>query len=265
MKRKLGQFIFLLCLGLLLSAFWWAPKLVDYVENLDFNNQEININNETAVNEPFNQYTSRSVVYVLVNHTSVELGTRKTSQGSGVVVDVDQEHFYVLTNFHLIDTDGGYSIDSVKVVDYLNNNYYAEIIITNQLEEIASETYDLALLKVPRIDTEINEAFKSRLQLTPGMIVHSIGYPGNERTFTSGKYLQLENSYGIPFQLISHDSYINKGSSGGALLDKNGDLLGINVRVLNDSTSDQFVKGYAIPLEKINEYLKMFNITMEVK
>lgn len=259
MRRKFALFIVIVLLGILVTGGLWGPKLIEFFETEP--NPNINIHDASLENEPFNNHTSRAVVYILVE--SKKEGSKITQQGSGVIVDIQAEDFYVLTNNHLLESLEGFEVESIKVVDYLNNNYYAETMITNQLEGIASKTYDLALLKVKRIDAELNEAFKTRLNVIPGAIVHSIGYPNNERSFTSGTFLQMERSHGLPFDLIAHDSYINKGSSGGALLDKNGDLLGINVRVLSQPDTEQFTKGYAIPLDKIEEYLKIFNLKLE--
>jgi S1-C subfamily serine protease len=258
-KRKFGWFVVVSLFLILITGFLWGPKFIEVFERVQESN--INVNGSNFENEPFNNYTSRSVVYVLVE--SVNGTSKVTSQGSGVIVGYDAEDFYVLTNHHLFETLDGFEVQSIKIVDYLNNNYYAESVISNQLEEIASVTYDLSLLKIKRIDTEIYEAFKSRITIIPGSIVHSIGYPQNERSFTSGTFLQMERSYGLPFDLIAHDSYLNKGSSGGALLDKNGDLIGINVRVLYTPETEEFYQGYAIPLEKIEEYLGMFNLRLE--
>jgi S1-C subfamily serine protease len=61
----------------------------------------------------------------------------------------------------------------------------------------------------------------------------------------------------FPFFVIEHSSEIDHGSSGGALLDKNGRLLGINAAAMLAS-NDEFLTGYAIPVDKVLEYIDLF-------
>ena len=62
----------------------------------------------------------------------------------------------------------------------------------------------------------------------------------------------------VTFDVIKHTAFINNGSSGGGLLNYNQELIGINFASSVNSTTEEFVTGYAIPIEKVREFLDIY-------
>jgi S1-C subfamily serine protease len=139
-------------------------------------------------------------------------------------------------------TNQKYSQD-VKVVTADNKEYSVDSIIT-------SATHDLALLKVYSISGQILERNTKEQHLEQGQVVYTIGSPlGLSNTVTSGifsAYRKRANSDEIYLQI---DAAINPGNSGGPLIDKQGNVLGVNTMILTDAEGI----GFAIPIEVVFE------------
>lgn len=163
-----------------------------------------------------------------------------TGTGSGCVID-DGGH--ILTNAHVLDgaTDIVVSLDG--------KNYDAEIVGED-------DSSDLAVI---RIDCDADElspiAFGDSDDLSVGQFVMAIGSPfGNEQSVSVGVISSLDRSTArqsmdgttIYADLIQTDAAINPGNSGGALVDENGNLIGINSLLESYSGSSSGV-GFAIP------------------
>ena len=138
--------------------------------------------------------------------------------------------------------DQKYSQD-VKIVTADNKEYSVDSIIT-------SATHDLALLRVYSISGRILERNTKEQRLEQGQVVYTIGSPmGLSNTVTSGifsAYRKKVNSDEIYLQI---DAAINPGNSGGPLIDKNGNVLGVNTMVLTQAEGI----GFAIPIEVVFE------------
>lgn len=159
----------------------------------------------------------------------------RTGMGSGVIVSDDG---YILTNNHVID-----EADVVKVA--LNpdgKEYEAEIVGRDPKT-------DIAVLKIDAGDL-------SPLRLTNsdgvevGDIVLAIGNPfGVGQSLTMGIVsAKGRSSGGLQYEdFIQTDAAINRGNSGGALVDAKGRLIGINTMIVSGSGGSQGV-GYAIPV-----------------
>ena len=155
--------------------------------------------------------------------------------GSGFIVDGGG---YVLTNFHVIEDS---SRISVKLQS--GEEFIARVVGTD------TET-DLAVLK---IDAGRELAFiklGDSDQAQVGDWVLAIGSPfGLEQTVTAGiiSKTQRETPYASQFQkFIQTDAAINRGNSGGPLVDMNGDVIGINSQIAT-STGDYNGIGFALP------------------
>jgi S1-C subfamily serine protease len=253
MINPIKKRIFIALLILLGTSFIWLPIVNAYLKT------ESTVPPVGSIeDEPFSNQSSKAVtmIEVTLNNGS---GGKALSNGSGVIIELTATDFYVITNYHVVSIDGYYP-ETIKIMDYLGNYYYGDLMIDNQILDIASYSYDLALIKVVRTETLIEVALSSSKEITLGMLVHSIGYPGKERKFTSGNVLQMEEIESLPFETIVHNAEISQGSSGGALLDSTGYLLGLNKSVTTNVVDGTFVSAQAIPLVKIKEYLQLFNI-----
>jgi S1-C subfamily serine protease len=156
----------------------------------------------------------------------------KNGIGSGVIFSEDG---YVVTNLHIL------SGNNINV--RLNNgkNYQATIIGIDK-------NTDIAVLKITSNDklNAINIADSENLRI--GDRVLAIGNPyGIGISVSNGIISATGRDYGNPYlQLIQTDAAINPGNSGGALINENGNLIGINSRIFSKTGAYQGI-GFAIP------------------
>lgn len=168
---------------------------------------------------------------------------RSASLGSGVIVAAEG---YILTNHHVIE-----SADEIEVALADGRKASAHIVGTDP------ET-DLAVLKVGL--TELPAiAFGNPKQLGVGDIVLAIGNPfGVGQTVTMGIVSAKGRSHlGISTfeNFIQTDAAINPGNSGGALVDANGDLVGINSAIYS-RTGGSLGIGFAIPSDLARQVME---------
>ncbi|MGD9591865.1 MAG: trypsin-like peptidase domain-containing protein, partial [Candidatus Berkiella sp.] len=155
--------------------------------------------------------------------------------GSGVIVTKDG---YVLTNNHVIN-----GADEIKVKLADGRESKAKVIGSDP------ET-DLAILKIDLPDLKVIAMGDSE-NLHVGDVVFAIGNPfGVGQTATSGIVSATQRTdLGISTfeNFIQTDAAINPGNSGGALIDGNGNLIGINNAIYTRSGGFQGI-GFAIPI-----------------
>lgn len=156
--------------------------------------------------------------------------------GSGVIIDAQKGH--IVTNYHVID-----GADDIKVRLYDGREYDAELIGGDQMS-------DIALLKLEKAKnlTQIKLADSDKLRV--GDFTVAIGNPfGLGQTVTSGIVSALGRS-GLNLEnfenFIQTDAAINSGNSGGALVNLNGELIGINTAILGPNGGNVGI-GFAIP------------------
>jgi len=160
---------------------------------------------------------------------------RQVGLGSGVIVSPEG---YLLTNNHVID-----GADDIEVQLADGRKARAKVVGTDP-------DSDVAVLKI-ELDRLPVIAFGSADALQVGDVVLAIGNPfGVGQTVTSGIVSALgRNQLGInTFEnFIQTDAAINPGNSGGALVDTNGNLLGINTAIFS-RTGGSLGIGFAIPV-----------------
>ncbi len=172
---------------------------------------------------------------------------KKTATGSGVIIEADG---YIVTNNHVVD-----GADELTVTLSDNKEYSARIIGTDK-------TTDLALIKIdgknlPAITIANSENIKV------GEWVLAIGNPlGLNNTVTAGIVSAKARSLGANGveSFIQTDAAINSGNSGGALVNTNGELVGINA-MLYSQTGSYNGYGFAIPttiMQKVVSDLKQY-------
>ncbi|CAH7486634.1 periplasmic serine endoprotease DegP [Vibrio chagasii] len=156
--------------------------------------------------------------------------------GSGVIIDAKKGH--IVTNYHVID-----GADDIKVRLHDGREYDAELIGGDQMS-------DIALLKLEKAKnlTQIKLADSDKLRV--GDFTVAIGNPfGLGQTVTSGIVSALGRS-GLNLEnfenFIQTDAAINSGNSGGALVNLNGELIGINTAILGPNGGNVGI-GFAIP------------------
>lgn len=158
-----------------------------------------------------------------------------TSIASGVIVDA--QNGYILTNAHVID-----EAQSVVVTLDDGRHYNAKIIGFDK-------TSDIGLLQV-KAKNLVAIPIGNSDNLKVGDIVAAIGNPfGLNQTVTSGIVSALgRTALGIESyeNFIQTDASINSGNSGGALINTQGQLIGINTAILGPNQGNVGI-GFAIP------------------
>jgi serine protease DegQ len=168
---------------------------------------------------------------------------RQFGLGSGVIVS---SAGYLLTNNHVIE-----GADDVEVMLGDGRSAKARTVGTDPDSDIAVLKIDLD--KLPVI------AFGDVDRLQVGDVVLAIGNPfGVGQTVTSGIVSALgRNSLGINIfeNFIQTDAAINPGNSGGALVDVNGNLLGINTAIVSRDGGSLGI-GFAIPVSTARQVME---------
>jgi Do/DeqQ family serine protease len=178
---------------------------------------------------------------------------RFQSAGSGVIVDA--KNGYIVTNRHVIE-----NADEITVTLLDNRHFQAKVIGSD-------EGTDLAVLKVtePHL-TEMPLGDSSRLEV--GDWVLAIGNPfGLKHTVTVGIVSALGRTGIHPHgyeDFIQTDASINPGNSGGALVNLNGELIGINSAILSKDGGNIGI-GFAIPVNMVKAVMQQLIAYGEVK
>ncbi len=164
--------------------------------------------------------------------------------GSGFVIDPKG---YVLTNYHVVE-----GAEKIEVALGDRNRYAAKFIG-------ADERNDVALLKIdPKDETLTAVALGDSSNLQVGQKVIAIGNPfGFSSTLTTGvvsalgRTVQTGEKTFID-QAIQTDAAINRGNSGGPLLNSHGEVIGINSAIYTPSGTTAGI-GFAIPISTAKE------------
>jgi len=167
------------------------------------------------------------------------------SAGSGVIVDA--KNGYIVTNAHVVKNA---SEITITLVDDLELK--AEVVGTDDRSDVA-----VLRVKDATLPAEIKLADSSQLQV--GDFVIAIGNPfGLQHTVTSGIVSALGRT-GISRDgledFIQTDAAINPGNSGGALVQLDGDLVGINSVILSQ-TGGNIGIGFAIPSNMVRSIME---------
>ena len=168
---------------------------------------------------------------------------KRAAAGSGVIISADG---YIVTNNHVVD-----GADELTVTLNENSKEYSARIIG------ADKTTDLALIKIDAKDLPAI-AIANSDDVKVGEWVLAVGNPlGLNNTVTAGivsaKARQMGGE-GVT-SMIQTDAAINQGNSGGALVNTNGALIGINA-MLASPTGSNIGYGFAIPTAIMNKVVE---------
>src|SRR5574337_1787519 len=177
---------------------------------------------------------------------------REQTLGSGVIVSARGQD-YVLTNNHVIANAA-----DIQVLLYDGRIAQARLVGSDQ------ET-DLAVLKIDASNLPVIHMADPK-QLRPGDVVLAIGNPfGLNQTVTMGIVSaigrQLNSSSAEDF--IQTDAAINLGNSGGALVNAEGELVGINTLLIGKAAGAEGI-GFAIPVTTAKKVLDQIIATGHV-
>lgn len=174
--------------------------------------------------------------------------------GSGVVYKVDGDSSYIVTNYHVVD-----GAEKLQIVTADGETVDAELLGTDVFT-------DLAVLKVSSEKVKTAITFADSDQIKVGSLAIAIGSPlGSEFSSSVTQGIVSGTNRVIPFDmnedgeddwemtLIQTDAAINPGNSGGALVNKNGELIGINSSKLSSTEIEGM--GFAIPSNDVKNVI----------
>ena len=169
---------------------------------------------------------------VTISSENISFPNNKSGIGSGVIFSNDG---YIVTNLHILS---GKNIN-VKIND--GESYPASVIGIDK-------NTDIAVLKISSKEKLKSISFADSDNLKIGDRVLAIGNPyGIGISVSNGIISATGRDYGNPYlQLIQTDAAINPGNSGGALVNENGNLVGINSKIFSRTGAYQGI-GFAIP------------------
>ncbi len=173
------------------------------------------------------------------NHPGIPKKFKSSALGSGVIVSADG---YILTNYHVIK-----DADEIKIILNDKREFIGKVIGDDPQT-------DIAVVKVEAKDLPAIKMGDSG-KLKAGDVVLAIGNPfGLNQTVTMGIVSAIGRAnIGISAyeDYIQTDAAINPGNSGGALVNSNGELVGINSAIFSTSGGYMGV-GFAIPSDMAN-------------
>ena len=175
-----------------------------------------------------------------------------TGSGSGFVYKVDSKYGYILTNQHVVDES-----TSLKVVTTSNEEFEAEL--------LGGDKYlDVAVLRIPREKVIAVAKIGSSEKVELGDSVVAIGTPVDEEyynTVTGGYISGLNRKVTVSVDsnndwvqdVIQIDASMNPGNSGGALVNINGEVIGItSLKLINSSIEGM---GFAIKIDDVMKHV----------
>jgi len=227
--------------------------------------------NELLLSDKFNRYftsseptsfvkaasEARPSVVFIESFTKISNSTNgarrfTSTTGSGVIISNDG---YIVTNHHVVQ-----NADKIEITLNNNQEYLAEVIGSD-------EQTDLALLKIETAELPYL-IFGNSDSLLVGEWVLAVGNPFRlQSSVTAGivsakaRNINILEQQGIE-SFIQTDAAVNPGNSGGALLNTNGELIGINTAILSSSGGYEGF-SFAIPaqlVKKIVRDLKEFGV-----
>ena len=176
-----------------------------------------------------------------------------TSCGSGIIIANDGTWLYMVTNAHVVEDA---TTLSVSFVD--NSTYEAQLcgmdtevdlaVIKVAISDLSSDT----LSQIAVVALGDSDALEVGEQVVA--IGNALGYGQSVTTgIVSALNRSITNSSGTTSTYIQTDAAINPGNSGGALLNLDGELIGINTAKLSDTDVEGM--GYAIPISDVVELI----------
>jgi hypothetical protein len=264
-KKTKSRLILILALAFLVASIVYLIYGLFY----PFNNYK----NQDFVEKVRNEAISANVMFVIV---SEESGVTNYSAGhSGVIYKRDSDKYYALTALHGISLNFGGLLPRIIVLGY-DQPTYNEYVSTGDIvglsnyyshfSEAVLEYYDVAYdLAVVSFCSENEYAVLSIASELPEQNepVAAIGNPHeySRNIITTGRVTSKKpvpfgiNDGRIQYNVIEHSAEISDGNSGGALLNQDLKIVGINLGSTRNLLH-KFVNSSAMPCDKISDFLR---------
>ncbi len=180
------------------------------------------------------------------------------SAGSGIIISQDSDYLYIATNNHVVEGATTLTItfcdDNAVTAEVQGTDESTDLAVVKvRLSDISSET--LSAIKVATIGSSDNLAVGS----SAVVIGNALGYGQSVTTGVISaldREVSIETSSGttITNLLIQTDAAVNPGNSGGALLNMNGEVIGIVSAKYSDTSVEGM--GYAIPISSASDIIE---------
>lgn len=195
---------------------------------------------------------------VSLSCTSTSNNYFSVNNGSGIIFHEDEEKYYVLTNHHVTIVRLEYSNVEYEISDYSGQVYKANLISHHV-------NYDLSVLSFLK-GNELHVTSLSDNNIENGEKLIAISTPKNQINaltmgFSNGYVVApvisgFEYYSDVKFDVLKHDVPMFEGSSGGVIL--NEKLEAVAIHYAGTVIDGEFVVGYAIPIEMVNEFLLLY-------
>ncbi len=238
----------------------WTATPVSYMSGSESINQNMDVSDIAALGLP----SVVSVTNISVQEVNNYFGrfgrnsrgpvqTEETvSCGSGIIIYQSSSELYMVTNYHVVESA---TTLSVTFVD--DETYEARLCGYDEENDLAVIKVSVADLSDDTISQISVVAIGDSDELTVGEQVVAIGNAlGYGQSITTGVVSAVNRTISgdsSSATYIQTDAAINPGNSGGALLNMDGELIGINTAKLSSTEVEGM--GYAIPISRVIELI----------
>ena len=176
------------------------------------------------------------------------------ASGSGVIIGKNDSELLIVTNNHVVEDSTALSVQFLD-----GKSYDAEIKGTDSDVDLAVIAIPLSSISQDTLNSISFAKYGDSDSISVGdqvvAIGNALGYGQSVTTgIISAKDRDISTKGGTESGLLQTDAAINPGNSGGALLNMNGELIGINVAKYSDTTVEGM--GYSIPSKKVKEIVE---------
>ena len=209
-------------------------------------------------NELMSEAISANVKLKVTHVKNVFGANNQYATGSAAIIKKSGNTCYALTNNHVVEAEGGALSTTVIAADVYGNEVLAEVLYK-------SAEYDLAIIRfeakasLTALSIKAAAPEKNAPIITlgnPNGLINAVTY-GNIVDYEAVSEDSQTTTSKVSFPVLWHTADMDHGSSGGALLDLDFNIIGINYAVSFDS-EENFAYGFAVPAEKILEFLDIY-------
>ncbi len=258
--KKLFVVVLLILISFGLSS---CVRQMSYDDLLLQYQQDVNARNDIYQNyiDLYNDL-SFEVADSIVKVTKSVLVNQSSSIGSGFIFYEDETKYYVLTNYHVIDSNDFQVV--LTITDNFGRNHSAQLIASDP-------NYDLALLSFFKQDDKLDVLYFDDDSLNFRDPIFVVGYPnGQINGITMGELIDVDqidvDSDGtstIDFDVLIVDAPVKTGSSGSAVINDAYEVVGVIFAGNFLSNNDASTFAFAIPTEKIFEFFELYEFNYE--
>ncbi len=195
------------------------------------------------------------------NNQNSEQSETLAGSGSGIIIGQNENEVLIVTNYHVIE---GASRISIEFVD--GKSLDATVKGTASSSDLAVVAVSFGDMEQETVDAIRIARMGNSDEVQIGQMAIAIGNAlGYGQSVTVGyisakdRQITIDN---VTYTLIQTDAAINPGNSGGALLNVNGEVIGINSVKYSDSSVEGM--GFAIPISNITELIEELSNRVEL-